>query len=86
MAWTDRLGSRSCSEIDGWGHKTVAWTDKLGNKLNNYAAKQFGAEAFWPTTGDFPQELDKAARILRAFTSMYLLQESFSSPLVYNQY
>jgi lipid-binding SYLF domain-containing protein len=27
-----------------------------------------GSERFWPVTGDFPLEMEKAARILRAFT------------------
>ncbi|KAL8277442.1 hypothetical protein RQP46_010164 [Phenoliferia psychrophenolica] len=27
-----------------------------------------GSERFWPTTGDFPLEMEKCARILRAFT------------------
>jgi lipid-binding SYLF domain-containing protein len=29
---------------------------------------QLGSEAFYPVTGDFPEQMNKAARILRAFT------------------
>jgi hypothetical protein len=29
---------------------------------------QLGSERFWPVTGDFPEEMEKAGRILRAFT------------------
>jgi hypothetical protein len=35
-------------------------------------ASQMGSEAFWPVTGDFPQQMDKAARILRAFTGAFV--------------
>lgn len=36
--------------------------------MNGLAERRFGTEAFWPVTGDFPKEMDKCARILRAFT------------------
>jgi hypothetical protein len=55
-----------------WGKiaidKSVVWSDSIGGRVNDVAEKHFGTEAFWPTTGDFPKEMDKAARILRAFT------------------
>jgi len=47
--------------------KGIKWSDAIGGRLNTYAGKM-GSEAFWPVTGDFPQQMDKAARILRAFT------------------
>jgi len=55
-----------------WGHKAadkaVVISDNVGGKVNRFSEKRFGTEAFWPTTGDLPKEMDKAARILRAFT------------------
>ncbi|RSH90499.1 hypothetical protein EHS25_001104 [Saitozyma podzolica] len=55
-----------------WGkvamEKGVKLSDNIGGRVNSVAEKRFGTEAFWPTTGDFPKEMDKAARILRAFT------------------
>jgi hypothetical protein len=36
--------------------------------VNEIAEKRFGTEHFWPVTGDFGREMDKCARILRAFT------------------
>ncbi|KAL7409481.1 hypothetical protein BDY24DRAFT_429081 [Mrakia frigida] len=47
--------------------KGVVASDWAGHKLNGVADK-VGSEHFWPTTGDFPQEMEKCARILRAFT------------------
>lgn len=55
-----------------WGKKAmdkgIALSDNIGGKVNTVAEKRFGTEAFWPVTGDFPKEMDKAARILRSFT------------------
>jgi hypothetical protein len=34
---------------------------------------QIGSEAFFPVTDDFPNEMNKAARILRSFTGAFLL-------------
>ena len=48
--------------------KGMVVSDKVGGKVNHVAQKKFGTEAFWPTTGDFPAEMEKAGRILRAFT------------------
>ncbi len=48
--------------------KAEKMSDNLGGKVNDVAEKRFGTEAFWPVTGDFPKEMDKAARILRSFT------------------
>lgn len=54
-----------------WGRtaviKGVAVSDSLGARVNGYT-EALGSERFWPTTKDFPVEMDKAARILRAFT------------------
>ncbi|BEJ17985.1 hypothetical protein CspHIS471_0702620 [Cutaneotrichosporon sp. HIS471] len=52
----------------GWGAKALNLSDKLGGKLNDYTDK-WGIESFWPTTGDMPREMEKAARILKSFTN-----------------
>lgn len=52
-----------------WTTKALNLSDKWGSKFNDYAADKWGLEAFWPTTGDFPREMEKAARILKGFTS-----------------
>lgn len=55
-----------------WGKiavdKGTIWSDKIGGRVNDIAEKKFGTEHFWPVTGDLPKEMDKCARILRAFT------------------
>ena len=55
-----------------WGKKamdkSVKISDNIGGKVNNVAEKRFGTEHFWPVTGDFPRQMQQAARILRAFT------------------
>jgi hypothetical protein len=55
-----------------WGKaaidKSVVWSDAIGGRVNDIAEKRFGTEHFWPVTGDFGNEMDKCARILRAFT------------------
>lgn len=62
-----------------WGKKaidkSVQWSDNIGGRVNTVAERKFGTEHFWPVTGDFGREMDKAARILRAFTG-----ESVSFP------
>ncbi|KAK4046191.1 hypothetical protein OIV83_006266 [Microbotryomycetes sp. JL201] len=64
-AWSKRKGS-------AWGNKAVvkgvSWSDKLGGRFNGWAEYYTGSERFWPVTGDFPEEMAKCARILRAFT------------------
>ncbi|GAA5869627.1 hypothetical protein JCM8547_005089 [Rhodosporidiobolus lusitaniae] len=54
-----------------WGGKAaekgLVVSDKIGFHANNLSQK-FGGEAFWPVTGDFPQEVEKCIRILKAFT------------------
>ncbi|KAH8078603.1 hypothetical protein HD553DRAFT_277760, partial [Filobasidium floriforme] len=66
-SWKD--GFKAKSKV--WGsvalEKGIKISDQLGAKVNNYAEKT-GNERFWPTTGDFPQEIEKCARILKAFT------------------
>lgn len=52
----------------GWATKALNLSDKLGGKFNDYTDK-WGIESFWPTSGDFPREMEKAARILKSFTS-----------------
>ncbi|KAI5480464.1 Ysc84 actin-binding domain protein [Pseudohyphozyma bogoriensis] len=63
-AWGKRKSS-------AWGKtamvKGVAISDNVGGRVNGWA-EVVGSERFWPTTGDFPIEMEKAARILRAFT------------------
>jgi hypothetical protein len=55
-----------------WGkvamEKGIQISDNLGGKVNTIAADKFGTEAFWPVTGDLPNEMEKCARILRSFT------------------
>ncbi|WVR03210.1 hypothetical protein IAU60_000201 [Kwoniella sp. DSM 27419] len=66
--WKDKM--KASSKI--WGKKAmdkgIQISDNLGGRVNDIAEKRFGTEAFWPVTGDFPKEMDKCARILRAFT------------------
>ncbi|KAK4047030.1 hypothetical protein OIO90_006351 [Microbotryomycetes sp. JL221] len=63
--WSKRKGT-------DWGSKAVvkgvSWSDKIGDKVNGWAGHYTGSERFWPVTGDFPEEMAKCARILRAFT------------------
>ena len=55
-----------------WGKvavdKGTIWSDKIGVRVNDIAEKRFGTEAFYPVTGDFPKEMDKCARLVKAFT------------------
>ncbi|XAO21440.1 hypothetical protein I312_100191 [Cryptococcus bacillisporus CA1280] len=66
--WKDKVKAKGSI----WGKyamdKGVKVSDNLGGKVNDLAERRFGTEAFWPVTGDFPKEMDKCARILRAFT------------------
>ncbi|OXG82714.1 hypothetical protein C348_02897 [Cryptococcus neoformans Gb118] len=66
--WKDKVKAKGSV----WGKyamdKGVKVSDNLGGKVNGLAERRFGTEAFWPVTGDFPKEMDKCARILRAFT------------------
>ncbi|KAK4700009.1 SH3 domain-containing YSC84-like protein 1, partial [Phenoliferia sp. Uapishka_3] len=70
--------SAQSSSGTGWKGRMSAWgkvavdkgtilSDKVGVKVNGISEK-YGSERFWPVTGDFAVELDKCARILRAFT------------------
>lgn len=62
--WSKRKGA-------AWGQvamvRGVQLSDSLGGRFNGWA-EVMGSERFWPTTGDFPLEMEKCARILRAFT------------------
>lgn len=66
--WSAKMKARS----GVWGKKAIdkgtIWSDKLGGRVNDIAEKKFGTEHFWPVTGDMPKEIEKCARILRAFT------------------
>lgn len=48
--------------------KAFVASDYVGLRVNNYT-ESLGSERFYPTTGDFPIEMEKCARILRSFTS-----------------
>ncbi|KAK4687017.1 SH3 domain-containing YSC84-like protein 1, partial [Tremellales sp. Uapishka_1] len=66
--WKSRMKAKSSV----WGKKAMDTgmriSDNVGGKVNGVAESRLGVEAFWPTTGDFPKEMDKCARILRSFT------------------
>jgi len=51
----------------------------LSSPLTFFLCLQVGSEHFWPTTGDFPQEMEKCARIIRAFTGSHFLRLSASA-------
>ncbi|KAJ9113202.1 hypothetical protein QFC22_006041 [Naganishia vaughanmartiniae] len=65
--WRDSLKDKG----KVWGGKAYekSWklSDAVGVRVNEYAGKM-GSERFYPTQNDFPEEMEKAARILRAFT------------------
>lgn len=50
-----------------WMKRAMGLSDRVGGAVNSYGQK-WGLEAFWPTSGDFPAEMEKAAKILRSFT------------------
>ncbi|BGP24599.1 hypothetical protein JCM10295v2_003517 [Rhodotorula toruloides] len=62
--WMKRKGN-------SWGTtavvKGIAISDSVGGRANGLA-QRVGAERFWPVTGDGPEEMEKAARILKSFT------------------
>ncbi|GAA6002320.1 hypothetical protein JCM10207_001062 [Rhodosporidiobolus poonsookiae] len=60
-AWFKRKGS-------GWGEKAIVISDNVGTRVNGFSETWLGAERFWPTSNDAPQELAKCTRILQAFT------------------
>lgn len=66
--WKERWGAKSKL----WGgkafNKSISISDKIGTKVNYLAENKIGSEAFYPVSNDFPNECEKAARILRAFT------------------
>ncbi|GAA5824275.1 hypothetical protein JCM11251_001593 [Rhodosporidiobolus azoricus] len=66
---TDQSGWKG--KMKGWGmkalDKSIVISDKIGVHANKLSS-QFGGEAFWPVSGDFPTEVEKCIRILRAFT------------------
>jgi hypothetical protein len=66
--WSAKMKARG----GAWGKvaidKGTNWSDKLGGRVNDIAEKKFGTEAFYPVTGDFPKEMDKCARLIKAFT------------------
>ncbi|KAJ9104653.1 hypothetical protein QFC21_002151 [Naganishia friedmannii] len=71
-SWRDSLKDKG----KVWGGKAYekSWklSDAVGVRVNEYAGK-IGSERFYPTQNDFPEEMEKAARILRAFTGMCFL-------------
>ncbi|WVQ64440.1 uncharacterized protein L199_002606 [Kwoniella botswanensis] len=78
--WKDKVKARGAV----WGKKAmdkgVKISDNIGGRVNDIAEKRFGTEAFWPVTGDFPKEMDKCARILRAFTVDGIVTEEKEKP------
>lgn len=62
--WKERWGAKTRFLFD----KSIVISDKIGTKVNYIAENKIGSEAFYPVSNDFPQECEKAARILRAFT------------------
>ncbi|WVW81415.1 hypothetical protein I302_103408 [Kwoniella bestiolae CBS 10118] len=78
--WKDKMKTRGAA----WGkvavEKGVKISDNIGGRVNDIAEKRFGTEAFWPVTGDFPREMDKCARILRAFTVDGIVTEEKEKP------
>ncbi|WVQ73339.1 hypothetical protein IAR50_002907 [Cryptococcus sp. DSM 104548] len=76
QSWKEKMKSKGTV----WGKyaldKGVAISDNVGGKVNNFAEQRLGTEAFWPVTGDFIKEMDKCARILRAFTVDGLVTET----------
>ena len=69
-----------------WGKKaidkSVVWNDKIGGKVNDVAQKKFGTEHFWPVSNDFIEQIEKAERILRAFTGQSLRHGPFAFLLI----
>ncbi|ORX40935.1 hypothetical protein BD324DRAFT_28917 [Kockovaella imperatae] len=63
-SWKDKMRAAGKTAVD----KGMVISDKVGGRVNDIAEKRLGTERFWPTTGDFPQEMEKAARILTSFT------------------
>lgn len=63
----------------GWAttgfNKSIKISDWAGNHANTLGSKLVGGERFWPTSGDYVQELDKAVRILQGFTQHGFVQQ-----------
>ncbi|WWC67199.1 uncharacterized protein I206_101106 [Kwoniella pini CBS 10737] len=78
--WKEKMKARGSV----WGKiamvKGVKISDNIGGRVNDIAEKRFGTEAFWPVTGDFPKEMEKCARILRAFTVDGIVTEEKEKP------
>lgn len=66
--WKDKAKATAGRWGKAAGDKAVKVNDYVGPKVNSFAEKRFGTHAFWPVSGDFPAEMDKAAVILREFT------------------
>ncbi|KAJ9094553.1 hypothetical protein QFC20_006868 [Naganishia adeliensis] len=63
--WSDAIGGR----VNDYAGKVSLRNHKLGKlTFTELLCVYLGSERFWPVTGDFPEEMEKAARILRAFT------------------
>ena len=58
-----RMGTWSMGAFN----KSIKISDWAAGYANAASAK-FGGERFWPSSGDFEEELAKCERILRAFT------------------
>lgn len=64
-------GSRWKGKASAWGvkalDKAMQLSDKIAPHVNDWTEK-VGGERWWPSTNDFPLEVAKCTRILRAFT------------------
>lgn len=64
-------GSKWKGKASAWGvkalDKAMQLSDKVAPHVNNLTEK-VGGERWWPSTNDFPLEVAKCTRILRAFT------------------
>ncbi|GAA5989629.1 hypothetical protein JCM10908_000560 [Rhodotorula pacifica] len=70
-ATTPTGGSKWKGKASAWGvkafDKAMQLSDKVAPHVNNLTEK-VGGERWWPSTNDFPLEVAKCTRILRAFT------------------
>ncbi|CAK9786309.1 DUF500-domain-containing protein [Cutaneotrichosporon oleaginosum] len=66
--WKSRMKATGMRWGKAASDRAIKVNDYVGPKVNSFAENKFGTHAFWPTSGDFPAEMDKAAAILREFT------------------
>ncbi|BEI80041.1 hypothetical protein CcaverHIS002_0105700 [Cutaneotrichosporon cavernicola] len=66
--WKTRMKATGARWGKAASERAVKVNDYVGPKINTFAENKLGTHAFWPVTGDFAAEMDKAASILREFT------------------